>query len=282
MSQTETILLIVLGFSLATLIALFMGRGLWTAGVKVGARRMQRQVPSSLVGLQTERDRLRAEYAMLSQRLGSKLEAAKLQLAEQMAEVSRHRNRMQEIEALEANRGADNRRLSERVTELEFELADARAREDALRREVAYKEEAIARLRQTQEAPEPYQPARPAPATAHHQPPEDPEARLRQRIDRLTELAKGPAAPAEDFIIHAPPPPGPGPAEDPLLAETLAEAERRTADLTRDLEKLDAEWQQKLAGDPLPPIAEGESDANVVTLTNRIRDLRKSLGSANS
>ena len=31
MSQTETILLIVLGFSLATLIALFMARRLWTA-----------------------------------------------------------------------------------------------------------------------------------------------------------------------------------------------------------------------------------------------------------
>lgn len=280
MSQTETILLIVLGFSLATLIALFMARGLWTAAVKVGARRMQRQVPSSLVGLQTERDRLRAEYAMLSQRLGAQLEATKLQMAEQMAEVSRHRNRMQEIEALEANRGADNRRLAERVTELEFELADARAREDALRREVAYKEETIVRLRQAEEQHQPHQPARPAPATAHHQPPDDAEARLRQRIDRLNELAKGPAAPAEDFIIHAPPPHDPAPAEDPLLAETLAEAERRTADLARDLEQLDAAWQEKLAGDAIPPIAPGESDANVITLTNRIRDLKKSLGSA--
>ena len=63
---------------------------------------MQRQVPSSLVGLQTERDRLRAEYAMLSQRLGARLEATKLQMAEHMAEVSRHRNRLHELEALEA------------------------------------------------------------------------------------------------------------------------------------------------------------------------------------
>ena len=63
MSQTETILLIVLGFSLASLIALFLGRMVWTMGVKLGARRMHRQVPSSLVGLQTERDRLRADIA---------------------------------------------------------------------------------------------------------------------------------------------------------------------------------------------------------------------------
>ena len=69
MSETETILLIVLGFSLASLVALFMGRMVWTAAVKVGVRRMQRQVPSSLVGIQTERDRLRAEYAMLAQQI---------------------------------------------------------------------------------------------------------------------------------------------------------------------------------------------------------------------
>mgnify|MGYP007006567866 CR=1 FL=1 len=74
-----------------------------------------------------ERDRLRAEYAMLSQRLGARLEATKLQMAEHMADVSRHRNRLHELEALEANRGADNRRLAERVVELEFELAQARA-----------------------------------------------------------------------------------------------------------------------------------------------------------
>ncbi|MEI8178837.1 MAG: hypothetical protein WCG38_09350, partial [Aestuariivirga sp.] len=185
MSQTETILLIVLGFSLASLIALFMARGLWTAAIKVGARRMQRQVPSSLVGLQTERDRLRAEYAMLSQRLGARLETAKTQLVEQMAEVSRQRNRLHELEALEANRGADNRRLAEHVQELEYALAQARAQEQDLRGDLAARDEAIARLRQ------PHNPARPAPATAHHQPPpeDDAEARLRQRIDRLTELA---------------------------------------------------------------------------------------------
>ena len=270
MSQTETILLIVLGFSLATLIALFMARGLWTAAVKVGARRMQRQVPSSLVGLQTERDRLRAEYAMLSQRLGSRLEAAKTQMAEQMAEVSRHRNRLHELEVLEKNRGADNRRLAERVQELEFALAQARVHEEDLRRDLAARDEALAQARQ---AHKPHQPAPDAPHVHAAPPPQDDaEARLRQRIDRLTELAKAP--PPDDFIIHAPPPP---PEEDPLVAERLAQAERETADLTRDLEKLNAEWQQRLAE---ANIAESEADANVITLSNRIRELKKSLGQA--
>ncbi|WP_374329993.1 hypothetical protein [Aestuariivirga sp.] len=270
MSQTETILLIAFGFSLASLIALFMARGLWTAAVKVGARRMQRQVPSSLVGLQTERDRLRAEYAMLSQRLGSALETAKLEMAAQTAEVTRHRNRLHELEALEANRGADNHRLAARVQELEADLAYARAQEQAFRQELAAR----------QDAPRPHRPAPDAPPVNAAAPVDDAEARLRQRIDRLTELAKAP--PPDDFIIHAPPPEdavihAPPPPDDPQVTERLSEAERQTEDLTRDLERLDAEWQQRLAE---ANIAESEADANVISLSNRIRELKKSLGQA--
>ena len=268
MSQTETILLIVLGFSLATLIALFMARGLWTAAVKVGARRMQRQVPSSLIGLQTERDRLRAEYAMLSQRLGARLETAKLQMAEQMAAVSRHRNRLHELEALEANRGTDNRRLAERIGELEYALAQSRAAEELLRHQLAAKDEAQAARTQ-----KPHRPAPDAPPIHAAPSVDEAESRLRQRIDRLTELAKAP--PPDDFIIHAPPPP----ADDPVLTERMDEAERETEELTRALEKLDAEWQQRLS-ETGPAIAESEDDANVISLSNRIRDLKKSLGSA--
>jgi chromosome segregation ATPase len=228
---------------------------------------MQRQVPSSLVGLQTERDRLRAEYAMLSQRLGARLEATKLQMAEHMAEVSRHRNRLHELEALEANRGAENRRLAERVVELEFELAQGRATEHDLRRDLAARDEVLARATRPHT---PHQPAPDAPRVHAAAPPvDDAETRLRQRIDRLNELAK--AQPDDDAIIAAPPP------DDPLIAEKMAEAERQTEELTRDLEKLDAEWQQRLAA---ANIAESEADANVISMSNRIRDLKKSLGQA--
>jgi len=280
MSQTETILLIVLGFSLASLIALFMVRFLWTAAVKVGARRMQRQVPSSLVGLQTERDRLRAEYAMLSQRLGARLETAKLQMAEHMAEVSRHRNRIHEIESAEAARNDEIRRLSGRVAELELSLAEARGREEDLRRSLAAQEEELQSLRRKRKAPKAEKAAKPAgptprrPAAPPAQPTsDDPEMRLRQRIDRLNELARN--QPEGD---EAPVPP-PAMPEDPLVVEKLAEAERQTDDLTRDLERLDAEWQDRLSGST-PQIAESEADANVISLSNRIRDLKKSLGSS--
>ncbi|NJM30180.1 MAG: hypothetical protein HC855_08805 [Rhizobiales bacterium] len=66
MSQTETIMLFVLGFAFAGLVALFLGRLAWQIALRLGARRMQRQVPTTVAELQAERDRLRAEYAMMS------------------------------------------------------------------------------------------------------------------------------------------------------------------------------------------------------------------------
>lgn len=216
MSQTETILLIVLGFSLATLIGLFMGRMLWTAAVRVGARRMQRQVPSSLVGLQTERDRLRAEYAMLANRLGSRLEEAKLKLAEQTAEVSRHRNRLHDVEHGEDGRKAEMRQLKSRVASLERELAETAAREEALRNSLAQAEAKLLKAKKKKG----YEPAprTPEPAPAGR---DEAELRLRQRIDKLSKLAKQP---------------------EPDLADRLAEAERQTHDLEMELRDLDAKW----------------------------------------
>lgn len=226
MSATETILLIVLGFSLASLVALFMGRLMWTAAVRVGARRMQRQVPSSLIGLQTERDRLRAEYAMLNQRLGSRLEEAKLRLAEQMAEVNRHRNRLQDVERREAAYEAELRELRARLREAE----------DALR---------------AAQAPPPKEDA-PMPPTPPRE--EDAEIRLRQRIDKLTELARARAEPATATA-------------DSVMATKLAEAERRTRELEAELRTLDASW-------PAPDSQPDTASDNVILLPNRSQELK--------
>lgn len=225
MSQTETILLIVLGFSLATLIALFMSRMLWTAAVRVGARRMQRQVPSSLVGLQTERDRLRAEYAMLANRLGGRLEEAKLKLAEQTAEVSRHRNRLHDLEHGEEGRKAELRQLKSRVASLERELAETAVREEALRKSLAEAEAKLLKAKKKKGyEPVPRTPeAAPSPAGT-----DEAELRLRQRIDKLSKMAKQ---------------------AGPDLTDRLAEAERQTHDLERELRDLDAQWSGKQDAD---------------------------------
>lgn len=269
MSQTETILLIVLGFSLASLIALFMGRMVWTAALKLGARRMQRQVPSTLVELQAERTRLRAENAMLSQRFGRQLEEARLRAAEQMAEVSRHRNRLRQMESGEMADGSELLHLRAQVKALEVALMEAGLREQNL----------LNRLGGAESVPPKPSRRKPAASRAAAPPPppphDDAEILLRQRIEKLAAMAKPDrrtAPPPE------PPPPESTMAADSAIAERLAEAERRTAELEEHLRKLDAEWTAKPEATPTAAPSAGSDEDNVIALSARIHNLRKSLG----
>jgi chromosome segregation ATPase len=183
MSQTETALLFVLGFSLASLLALFFLRLMWMAAVRVGARRMQRQVPSTLAELQADRTRLRAENAMLAQRLGAELQDAKLDAAERLAEVNRHRNRVLAAETAERVQTGEADRLKARVQDLEQALEEAKLREQELRRTLAAQEDSLRKVRRKTRAATPDTPAPP--------PVDERELRLRQRIDKLNELARG-------------------------------------------------------------------------------------------
>ena len=137
MSQTETVLLVVLGFAIASLLALFIGRFAWNTALRIGAKRMQRQVPSTVAELQSERDRLRAEYAMLSQRLGNRLEGIKAKMAEQMAEVTRHRNRLEVLRADLATSESEIITWKDRATTLEQEIEQRKATEAALQTQIA-------------------------------------------------------------------------------------------------------------------------------------------------
>jgi chromosome segregation ATPase len=285
MSQTETLLLVVLGFALATLIALFIGRLMWTAALKLGARRMQKQVPSSLVGLQTERDRLRAEYAMLSQRLGSRLEAAKIRMAEQMAEVSRHRNRLEKMEMTWNEREAAIQTLNEQVADLTSQLSRARAVEAEMQQTLAERQAELDQLRRQQ--PSSNWMGMSSGSTESPQPlASSPEDRLRQRIGKLTELAHTVAQDRQHpDLPDVPLPPVIIPPSDSDVIEKLAEAEQETGDLQRELEKLDEEWARQLDGlkEPEQPAEQAPEQgptavANVISLANRIRDLRKGLG----
>lgn len=286
MSQTETILLIVLGFSLASLIALFMGRMVWTMGVKLGVKRMQRQVPSTLVGLQTERNRLRAEYAMMAQRLGGRLEEAKLKAAEQMAEVSRHRNRLRELESGDGAKAEELRVLRTQVKQLEALQSEAAMREEDLRRRLADAEQSLRKLRR-RAAGKVEEVAEAASETAAPPPPptrplsDDPEIRLRQRIDMLAGLAKTRGHGAEEE--QQAPPPRPAASSGATVSEKVAEAERRNEDLEEQLRKLDEEWsaapKNGEAANHLPQKADDTAEDNVISLSNRIRNLKKSLGS---
>lgn len=123
MSQLETILWFCLGFAVASLIALFVGRAAWRSGVRLGARRMQRKVPGTVSELQTERDSMRAENAMMARKLEVRTGEMKAKLAEQAAEVSRHRNRIEMLGADLAQRDKVDASLYAEIARLEEQVA---------------------------------------------------------------------------------------------------------------------------------------------------------------
>jgi vacuolar-type H+-ATPase subunit I/STV1 len=94
MSQTETLLLFVLGFFACLFVVLLFSRGIFSVLGKLSGWRAARKVPAAIRELQAERDGLKAEKAMMAQRLEASITDMKMRMAEQMAEVSRNRNRL--------------------------------------------------------------------------------------------------------------------------------------------------------------------------------------------
>ena len=99
MSQTETLLLFVLGFFAALFLVLLLGRGVWSIVGNWNSWREQRRQPLVIRELQAERDSLKAEKAIMAQKLESSLSDMKMRMAEHMAEVARSRNRLLDMGA---------------------------------------------------------------------------------------------------------------------------------------------------------------------------------------
>ncbi len=231
MFQTETLLLLVLGFSLAALIALFVGRLLWSMAIRIGSRRMQSQIPSTAGELHTERDRLRAEYALLSQKLGARLESSRMKMAEQMAEVTRTRNRIEtlvaeinEKDATHAAREQEVLGLRARLSEQEASLAEAQSSIAGLRQELDQKTNEINNLHHIIEEKD-----------AHIATLAPPPEVIFASLDPEGDIEDTAAA-----INEAPAP------HDPVFDQHLAETAHETDDLQSELNRLDATWTKKL------------------------------------
>lgn len=269
MSQTETLLLVVLGFALASLLALFVGRFFWSIAIRLGGRRMQKQVPSTVKDLQADRDRLRADYALVSQKLGSHLDAVKTRMAEQMAEVSRSRNRIQSLTEDVNVRDAEIALLKQKIAELETE-ATARAGEiSRLQAELNERSQTLTRLEGDL-----------ATTAALAASPEETIAALgsagiEDRIQKLSALSEEIAA------SRATPGDATAPSLPADLDAKLAAAAAETAELQKELARLDAAWSEKLKGLGATPGKDGApadpAVANVVSLANRIRSLHKDI-----
>lgn len=134
-------MLFALGFILAALIAMFLGRGLWNCGVKIGQRRMQRLSPLLITEVQADRDRLRTEYAVMTRKLELRLDELKDRMAEQMAEVSRNKTHIEKLHA----------EVDERDTLIlsrDQELASLKANMEPLESELAARAASIQQLKE--------------------------------------------------------------------------------------------------------------------------------------
>lgn len=267
MSQTETLMLVVLGFALAALIALFIGRFAWGVALRLGARRMQRQVPSTVAELQSERDRLRAEYAMLSRKLDLRFSDIKMRMAEQMAEVTRNRNRVETLTGEVKKRDAELETWREKAASLEAQLMDMTRANAALGEEIGRLNSEIASLN----------------ASLGER--DERIAALNTDLAAATSLAEALAPRAEEMV-------------DPVarkigelthLSEEiageraaelpLAEAQRETVDLERELARLDRNWSEKLTELEKTEDGNGKAETrgvtNVVSLARRLKALQK-------
>ncbi len=153
MSQIETIMLVTLGFVVAALLALFLGRLIWSFAVTLGKRRTERSAPATIAALKAERDQLRAEYAMLSRKLELRLDDLKTRLAEQTAEVSRNRNRVdhliKEIEKRDTTvteRDDQIEQLNKHIEPMKIELATRTQAAKHLKQQLRYREVELSSL----------------------------------------------------------------------------------------------------------------------------------------
>ena len=150
MSQIETIMLIVLGFAVALLVAMFLGKLLWGQAIGLGKRRSRRDDPATIAALQADKDKLRAERAMLERKLELRLNDLKTRLAEQSAEVSRNRNRVERLAdeinqrdntIAKANKEITN--LKEQMVPLEQELVKRTHAAQKLKEEIRERDEIV-------------------------------------------------------------------------------------------------------------------------------------------
>jgi len=281
MSEIETIMLVALGFAIAALIALFLGRFTWKFALGLGRRHTERAVPTTLAELKSDRDRLRAEYAMLSRKLDLRLTDLKTRLAEQMAEVSRNRNRIDHLQSeirlrdgviadregelvtlkmqlgpLEqelASRTEATQQLKEILRRRDAEIARLGQAVDQLRGDVAQRDKHIATLNSDLAD-------RKASGVVFSQESASLQNRLQSRLDDLASMSSQIEARRRE------------------IAEQFAEVEALRLGIAEA--KADAEDEAPLSGEIIDPASEIFEDTRIATLDDGTREIEARLQAA--
>ena len=304
-------MVLALGAALTLIAVLLFGRVFWSMAMAAGARKRAKAVPMEMLALQADRDRLRAEHAMMARKLELRVDDIKTRMAEQMAEVSRNRNRVQnlaqDMERKDESIAGKDREITSLNTQLEVaraELAAAHQTIDNLSDETRRQEQEKLHLQDSlrklgttlreknalvgglneelrASLPEEWRPpaeAVAAPATVETV--IDIDARLRERVARLTSIShdisrEHEQVPAPDFNETTAPPAFTAQA----LNRKVAETERLSSEMEQELHNLD----QLLAtsfSEPKPttePAKKQGAMANVVSLAQRIRALQRAM-----
>jgi DNA repair exonuclease SbcCD ATPase subunit len=267
-----------LGFAVAAFIALFMARFMWDFALRLGANRSRSNVPANLVELQADRDRLRAEYAMLSRKLELRIDDLKTRNAEQTAEVSRNRNRIETLleelgkhEKESQGQGGEIKTLREQNAFLEKELAQRTAALQSAEEHNRSKEEAIALLKvdvadlrgeiEARDRQIAVLRSEVASAAKSPWPSQEPEfqldkQRLKSRIDALNELSEQIAVQRLELsqeraarVSEVQPEEAESPVSEAIesLERKLIQAEEESKELAGELQRLDESWTQRFA-----------------------------------
>lgn len=309
MSLTETLMLVALGFALALLMVLLFGRGFWAIATNFGARRKAKNIPIQMLELQADRDRLRAEHAIMARQLELRLEDIKARMTEQMAEVSRSRNRMQTLieqletsEATVANRDreiaglmaqveayrSDLETVTASLNNLTFDNSQKNLEITKLNQSVSQlklglreKNSMVARLAEESKTNLRTRTAaigQPLKTEIHET--EVGDGRIKKRISELTSISMEMDETQRSNIQNSDEPVADiAPVEitqfKPDLKTKFVDAERESDSLSQELKSIDEALERK-RNSPYPPPTPVKSSAkaNIISLAQRIRALQ--------
>ena len=304
MSQTETLMLVALGFVLALLLALLFGRGMWNVAIALGARRNAKNIPVQMLELQADRDRLRAEHAMMARKLELRLEDIKARMTEQMAEVSRSRNRVQsliqQLETSEATLTIRDREVAALNSQVEAHKADLEAGASTLSQltasnigkdlEITKLTQSVSQLtlnlrekngmvgRLNEELQSSLRINSMPPVIA--QDPDKGELRIKRRIAELSSISAQMIDHQDGNVQNLNTPLMNMTQEvalnhQAMLSDKVADAEREAEAMTLELEALDSMLDRKPPPIyPAPTPIKPSAKANIISLTQRIKALQ--------
>ena len=304
MSQTETLMLVALGFVLALLLALLFGRGMWNVAIALGARRNAKNIPVQMLELQADRDRLRAEHAMMARKLELRLEDIKARMNEQMAEVSRSRNRVQsliqQLETSEATLTIRDREVAALNSQVEAHKADLEAGASTLSQltasnigkdlEITKLTQSVSQLtlnlrekngmvgRLNEELQSSLRLNSMPPVIA--QDPDKGELRIKRRIAELSSISAQMIDHQDGNVQNLNTPLMNMTQEvalnhQAMLSDKVADAEREAEAMTLELEALDSMLDRKPPPIyPAPTPIKPSAKANIISLTQRIKALQ--------